>query len=553
MTSPAPTVAIFGGGIAGLTAAHELAERDVDVTVYEATDRFGGKARSVPISEDTPSLHGEHGFRFFPAYYRNVTDTMKRIPDGDNPQGVYDNLVPTDETLIASVHGEEMTSSTRSPRTVREWVRSLEPTIGGGDIPRHEVRFFLRRLLMLLTSCRRRRDEEWEYTSWWDFIDADAKSAAYRKYLGHSTQSLVALRPEVGSARTIGLIYLQLLLGQLDPTMPAERILNGPTSEAWIDPWIAYLKGRGVEFRPNAPVRALHCDGRRITGATVIEDGTERGVTADYYIAAVPVEVMTRLLTDDLRRAAPSLARLERLETAWMNGIQFFLTEDVPVVRGHGVYTDSPWALTSISQRQFWDAGEFDVVERSDGAVHGVLSVIASDWDTPGVVYGKPARACTPDELKEEIWTQLKQHLNRNGRERLRDDMLYDWFLDPELVETDGSVDNRAPLFINTVGSLHDRPEAGTEIGNLLVAGDYVRTDTDLATMESANEAGRRAVNEIIDRAGLSAPTCAVWGLDEPALFEPLKRQDAIRYRLGLPHPGEVEDSLRRFARRLTA
>ena len=37
-----------------------------------------------------------------------------------------------------------------------------------------------------------------------------------------------------------------------------------------------------------------------------------------------------------------------------MNGLQIYLTEDVPITHGHTVYVDSPWALTSISQAQFW-------------------------------------------------------------------------------------------------------------------------------------------------------------------------------------------------------
>jgi protoporphyrinogen oxidase len=39
-------VAIIGGGPAGLTAAYQLAQRDVDVTVFEATDMVGGIART---------------------------------------------------------------------------------------------------------------------------------------------------------------------------------------------------------------------------------------------------------------------------------------------------------------------------------------------------------------------------------------------------------------------------------------------------------------------------------------------------------------------------
>jgi len=42
-----PTVAVLGGGVAGLSAAHELVERGFDVTVYEAALGPGGKARSI--------------------------------------------------------------------------------------------------------------------------------------------------------------------------------------------------------------------------------------------------------------------------------------------------------------------------------------------------------------------------------------------------------------------------------------------------------------------------------------------------------------------------
>src|SRR5688572_19295259 len=39
---------VLGGGMAGLAAAHELAERGFRVTVYERK-ALGGKARSIPV------------------------------------------------------------------------------------------------------------------------------------------------------------------------------------------------------------------------------------------------------------------------------------------------------------------------------------------------------------------------------------------------------------------------------------------------------------------------------------------------------------------------
>jgi uncharacterized protein with NAD-binding domain and iron-sulfur cluster len=550
MSQDAHSVAVFGGGIGGLTAAQELAERGLSVTVYEAAAEPGGKARSFPLSGgagDAPSIHGEHGFRFFPAFYRNVVDTMARIPDGDG--SVADHLVGTSETLVATVDGAEQRPSTETPSSVREWLGALRPNVGGGAVSRSELNHFLRRLSVLATSCRARREAEFEHVSWWEFIDAAEMSPAYRKHLARSTQSLVALSPESGSARTVGTIYLQLLQGQLDPSKPAERVLDGPTSVTWLAPWLDYLDDLGVEMRTEAPLTALHCDGRAVTGATVGDDGRVR---ADAYVVAVPVEAFADLLTPAIEDAAPSLGRVRQLETAWMNGMQFFLTEDVTISEGHAVYVDSPWALTSISQRQFWDPAVYDVGQRGAPDIEGVLSVIASDWETPGVVYDKPARQCTPAEIRTEVLTQLRRHLDREGKRRLDESLVCDWLLDPELDHAGDGIENGAPLFINTVGSLQNRPVPDPAVDGLFLAADFVRTETDLATMESANEAGRRAANAVLRAAGRDADV-TTWGLAEPGFLAPLRRQDRRRYRLGLPHPGEVDAAVRRFARRLRA
>jgi hypothetical protein len=62
-----------------------------------------------------------------------------------------------------------------------------------------------------------------------------------------------------------------------------------------------------------------------------------------------------------------------------------------------------------------------------------------------------------------------------------------------------------------------------------------VQTSTDLATMEAANEAARRAVNGILEHSGSDAPPCRLWDLHEPVLLEPWRANDRERYRQGLP------------------
>ena len=88
---------------------------------------------------------------------------------------------------------------------------------------------------------------------------------------------------------------------------------------------------------------------------------------------------------------------------------------------------------------------------------------------------------------------------------------------------------------MNLVDTWALRPEATTAIPNLFLASDYVRTHTDLATMEGANEAARRAVNGILDAVKFDGPRCEIWPLHEPEILAPWRLHDAARYAAGLP------------------
>jgi uncharacterized protein with NAD-binding domain and iron-sulfur cluster len=546
------TVAVLGGGIGGLSAAHELAERGFDVRVYESRSLFGGKARSIPVPnsavEGRKLLPGEHGFRFFPSFYRHVPDTMSRIPFGSNPRGVLDNLVPTTRTVLARAGASDLEVCARFPRNRVDWKTALNGAIGFGRIvPLGDMLFYARRLLVWLTSCDERRVSEYEHISWWEFTKADGRSEGYKQFFGQGfTRMMVAIRAEEGSTRTVGAIGMQLGLGLLTHGVDVDSVLCGPTNQMWIDPWVAHVKSLGAAFETGAVVRRIHTKGGRVSHVTIERDGQPTDVTADYYVAALPVEVMTSLLTDDLKAAAPSLANIGRLRTAWMNGIQFYLGRRAPIVNGHIVYCDSPWALTSVSQDQFW--GGVDLTEYGDGEVKGILSVDISDWDTPGMLYGRPARECDPVEIKNEVWLQILAHLDADGQRQLKDARIMRWFLDPSIVYPNPSrATNLEPLLINTAGSLADRPHAWTEIPNLFLAADYVRTHTDLACMEAANEAARRAVNALLERAESAAPRVAVWPLTEPALFGRLKEWDRIVFGQGRSHslPRAVWEAVR--------
>jgi uncharacterized protein with NAD-binding domain and iron-sulfur cluster len=526
-------VAILGGGVGGLTAAHELAERGFGVTVLEARDIPGGKARSLPVPNSgtggRPDLPAEHGFRFFPGFYRHLPDTMRRIPlDGGT---VADRLTGATRILLAQAGGRnELIAGAHAPESLDDLAvlsRFLLELMTGLGIPPHEHAWLMERILTLLTSCDARRYEQWDLQSWWVYVRAEERSPAFRKFLADGlTRTLVAARAREISARTGGLILAQLLFDLTQAGGRADRVLDAPTNEAWIDPWVAHLTALGVDLRLGAPVEGITVRDGRIAGVTT-PAGT---VTADFYVAALPVEVFRLLAGPPLRALEPKLVALDRLATRWMNGVLFYFDRDVPLVHGHAIYIDSEWALTSISQAQFW---RDDLSRYGDGRVKGILSVDVSDWQMPGRRTGKVAARCSREEIRTEVWGQLTDHLN-DGPEPLLDEAhVLAWFLDPAIEFPNPSeATNAEPLLINTAGSWADRPDAATRIPNLLLAADYVRTYTDLATMEGANEAARSAVNAILDRTGSRTRRCEIVRLREPSVLAPARKLDEVRWRL---------------------
>jgi uncharacterized protein with NAD-binding domain and iron-sulfur cluster len=567
-----PRVVILGGGVAGMSAAHELIERGLAVDVYELRSIPGGKARSLPAIDETtrarpaiagpmvaerrgapprPLLPGEHGFRFFPGFYRHIVDTMARIPFGDRT--VADNLVDTTQVHLARFGKPPVFYPARFPQTAQEIRLALRFVIGlltaDLDIPPVETALFAERMFQIVSSSPERRLAEYEKIGWRDFVQADQHSLAYQNFFANGfTRSLVAAKAQRASTRTIGDIFVQMILSALTPPKTADRLLNGPTNDVWINPWLSYLRAKGVAYHFDAQVVDITCERGMIRSATVVEKGVRREVSGDYFIAALPVERLAGLTTPEMEAADPALGKLPELSdyVEWMNGIMFYLKEDRPLVHGHSIYLDTPWALTSVSQAQFWP--DYDLSTYGDGQVRGILSVCISDWDVEGL-NGKQADDCTREEIRAEVWEQLKRSVNVGGQEVLRDDLLHYWFLDPDILDTDpvvpGYETNAEPLLVNYVDTWRLRPEAVTAIPNLFLASDYVRTYTDIATMEGANEGARRAVNGVLAACGWQAEPCALWDLHEPEVFAPLRAYDRERFAAGLPWDARMTEPVR--------
>jgi uncharacterized protein with NAD-binding domain and iron-sulfur cluster len=573
------TVAIIGGGMGGMSAAHELLRlaqasgTEFDIHIYERSDALGGKSKSQLIdnaSDDveengrTGTWPGEHGFRFFPAFYNHIVDTMRTTPcvrpDGQR-SNIYDELQESQHGGVGA--DGRFTLVARPVKTTRQVLDAVTGMFANLDLQPQEMAAYGLVLLQFLSSCPERRLAEYDHIGWDDFIGAktDFYSDRTRKLLLSIPGNLSAMKAHDSSSRTIGNTSLQVLYNfNSKNNQRDDAVLPAPTDLSWLHPWTSHLTSHGVKVTHGREWNGFQLDKERgrIDGARFSSRVADEGevvssdiVKADYYILAVPIEVVKRVIGSD-----PALAEFdaafrnlqdESLEHSVrdMVGAQFFLSRDIAICKGHALYPFTSLALTSISQAQFWvhkPLAEFGVDN-----LKGILSVVISDWDSPissGPNKGKTARELGSSEaVLDEVWHELVEAVHEatdiHGQivDLKADGLVIHRHLCSQMVLESEGTDNQMPLLVHPKGAYARRPLAQTRAPNLFIASDYVRTHTDLASMESANEAARRAVRSIAYREGLKESTWPqIYPLSEHAIFAPGRALDEVLFRLGLPH-----------------
>jgi NAD(P)-binding Rossmann-like domain len=516
ITTPAscerrPTVAVLGAGIAGLTAAHELAERGFEVTVYEPRSdertvlhpemppgsyppvKLGGLAASQyskvgPVNGDTAELRpfpgrrgrpriparavaGEHGFRFFPAYYLHIWDLFQRIPVYERTEraGGQVGWQMTSRTVMDNVRRVITQGTTvegkpslvfprEAPRTLTELLTAASQLTELGFTP-GDVQTFMGRLVQYLATSPLRRAAELQNLSAYDYFIGRNATTARRFYYTPPFEALLLEMPRVlaafdsrwGDARTNLTTYLQLQLQMDRHDDKADGVLNGPTTESWFDHWYRHLIELGVRFvrggaeRLVAP-RADHGKPPHLRARVQVQltDGTR--LAPDYVVVAADAPAAERI-TGPLRSAGTggTVAGLDGFTTSvppaggpmqptsdrpshrrdpyaldqmgrvpWdrfqtLAGIQYFFDTEFQLLRGHMYYSGTEWGLSSINQSGMWERPR---TLARDGHV-SVLSVDIGDFNTPSRHLvdesgrGKAARDCTADELAEEVWRQI--------------------------------------------------------------------------------------------------------------------------------------------------
>lgn len=528
-------VRIFGGGVAGLTVAHELASREgFEVIVHEPRADFGGKARS----QFKDGLPGEHGFRFFPGWYLHVTDIMRRIPrdTAATRRDLSLRGYPEAESVVSRLRevratltfhrGRPPESFLQIPKSISEigeFLQGFQWVVEGLDAD-ERLQVLQRvglKLLLFYSTPPWLRAERFDHLSLADFLGAASLPETMQQSLKTVPRALVAMDAYDGSAHTFLNTSLLNLAPAWNHELPRDRILRGPTSRTWIDPWVASLRALGVRFEQGDAGHAeqlLVEDGR--VAAVVTRSGAR--CEADVTVLALPVGP----LQDIVRASGLSEAHGEEFEpiarldlakqTSEMVGLQLYLDHPLTTQPGHLFFADSQYGLTAISQLEVWD-DEF-VRPLTEQGVRGVLSIDITQWRSDP--FGRqpppfklPIDIATGDELRALVVEQLGEYRLGNGTPLLRPARVIAHHVDDDIDLA--SEINRSALLVHPPGTWARRPLAQSNLAGLFFASDFVKNPADLATMEGACSAGKLAARAIVHAHAPAAPEVRVHELTE--------------------------------------
>jgi hypothetical protein len=519
-------VVIIGAGISGLTVAHELVEKGFEVEVYEKDSIAGGMARSTRTSSGVPS---EHSWRGYAPFYYNAFEIMSRVPiqkkltdyertDRDivtfkgqkydltdfipkHPGGsIINRMLKSEKPLEQVWKDNKVAWHMKNP-----YVMSiLEKYKVGSEAP-PDVRDNLAKSGIDFKLLTNKRDGDTSIS----LVDYPYLSYLFIKYAivnkrrNNDTRLIDLMWPLQETSKQYLLDYVSgpgygfdkntisanhyfcFAYQQFYAGSHSWQVMNQPTSEAWIDPWVEYLTSRGVRFHFKSEMSSLTPGGAIINGELI---------KADEYVLATPPEI--KVPNDQI-------------------SFRFGFKRKIPFEQHNIAFVllDSKYNITFYPQDEHWSK-EVN------------LGPVESLWSGT-VINGKDAVKLKPDELLAEIKRQFLQSKYIRGIIS-EDDIVYeeifeDWYWDPKLER----LVSKNPKWVNQVNEV--RPLNVTEYPNIWVTGAHTRTTIDVWSMESAVESGKLASNLILEKYNLKK--CLV--MDHEIK---LGKIDDPFYSVGLPH-----------------
>jgi hypothetical protein len=490
--SNGPSVTVAGGGLAGLTAALELARRGYRVKLYEKKPMLGGDIASRPAVRP-----GDVELEVYPHMYLSWYHNFWRLWDDVTDVARDQAFLP-----FSSVRQlrRECFPTFAALTDVYTPSRMLQNIFSGVGHPADMFVFVYASIDLLA--------ERLNPTMLLDDMSVTGFLHA-RPYMtegaAEAFDSFITMVWAIPSHLASAEDYRTYLAYCFADHTPAYWLTRGSALQQIIEPLTVALKKEGVEIVPSVEVTSVSCERGRVTEiglqrvqpggerCTWVGAGDERTEEVDELILAVPPDALSSLVRrgdpgkSPIVKAAPKLAEVSRLRSERVPILHLYFTrklEHIPAEPVGLFKSQHALAFTDISQT--WEGV-------TDLGGNTVLSVSASD------PYGLPGTG--PDDDAFAILRELAQYLRFDPGGRWGESGAIDW----DRTRYEPNTDTQ--LFVNETGTAVWRPRAACDgVSNLYFAGDFCANRIGMTTIESAVTTGLEAARVIVDRRGIGNP-----------------------------------------------
>jgi 15-cis-phytoene desaturase len=306
------TVIIGGGGLAGLAAAKRLVDAGYRVELLEQRPILGGKVSSW---RDAEGDWVESGLHVFFGAYVEIFDLMREV-------GIYENVLWKEHVLTYTLTAGERFAFRTGPLPAP---LHLLPAVFNNHYFSWPEKLSLAKALgpMLFGSPDyRARQDGLTYAEWHRKFGISDRML--QKMFMPMALALKFLPPEEMSAKIVLDVCGEFLR---KPDASKMGFLKGSPQDCLIAPLADYLTARGVRIRTDAPIRAIHeGPGGRLTGLELDSGEVVRG---DWYLLALPVHKLNRLIPDAWRREERFFAGLSQFEGVPVITVQLWFDRQV--------------------------------------------------------------------------------------------------------------------------------------------------------------------------------------------------------------------------------
>lgn len=462
-------VAVVGGGLAGVSAAIYLAERNFDVTLFERDTFLGGKVGSWPVKfKDGYQTNVEHGFHAFFRQYYNLRNLLKKID-------AHKYLIPIDDYLIMTKDLGNY-SFKEIKTTPIENILSMKKVgiYSFWDIIKNPK---FSRLISLLNYNKERTYKKFDHISFKEFAD-DVNLPQQMKLMFTTFSRAFFSEPHlISMAELIKSFHFYFLSNNHGLIYD---VLNDDFEKTLWNPAVKYLNNYKTKLKLNTPIDSIEkkenkflVNNDEFDYLIIASDikGTKKVVSNSQYIKSNHPDFFSQIIQ---QKQSQRYAVLR----IW---IDKDIRKDVPFF----IFTDALKILDSVTVYHRMEKTSEEWVNKNGGGIFEMHSYAIPD--------NFPESEVRNQFLKEfeEYFPEIKNYQILHEYLQVKDD------------------------FTAFHTSLSDnRPEFKTKIENLYLAGDCVKLDCPAMLMEAATTSALYCVNDILSSEGLN---------QEPIFSVPLK------------------------------